>query len=222
MAMTLPIKPSTMSFFERFFMRHNSSPLTKIVNYGFITALAALVPLNAQSFDRFKYGVLISYPQSTGDLKKFTSDKVSGEVGYGLFTELALSQQFAFRPRIERVAFKGENYASESLDTMANCLSFAGDLMLRHGSGTYFFAGANYLMPSINNRFRGGGSNLDNGLGVSAGIGWYSPKPGDGFGWAAILSSFGWELRYTKSLGLKLADEDFSFDWLQVSAFFRF
>jgi hypothetical protein len=199
-------------------MKRVYNTLANSLRYGFIATLATLAPLslNAQDRDIFKFGILASYQTSTGgDLKKFTTDN-SSPVGFsgGIFVEVGFTQRFAFRPRFEYGVFRAKSASSSSSDksSIANTMSAAGDLMLRFNNGLYLFGGADYLMPSLKDDFIGlDGQNIQSGLGATAGLGYYHPK----------LRGVGIEARYTKSFGLKLGDEDFEDEWIQISLNFR-
>jgi hypothetical protein len=202
-------------------MRYSIAPLTSLARYMLIAALAALAPINAQSVDRLKFGLLGSTLIPMGDLKDLKAPGKSFGMfgGGGVFLEMSLHQNFALRGNLEYTFFSESNSSSSSNSSsnndgegVANCLGATGELMLRHDNGFYFFGGVGYLMPKLNNRFLRNSPDLDGGMGISAGVGYYPP----------ILRGLGFEAKYIKSMSVKLGDKDFAFDWLQLSFTYRF
>jgi hypothetical protein len=205
-----------MHLSERIHMRHTSTSQTSIARYMLIAALAALAPLKAQSFDVFKLGFVGSFAVPAGDLKNmktWDSNSVSG-FGGGAFLEMSMHQNFALRGRLEYTSFtessgSSSSSSSSSSQGVATCFSATAEVMLRQDSGLYFFGGVGYLMPKLNDRF--GSPDLDGGMAVSAGVGYYPP----------ILRGLGFETKYTKSMSVKRGDNDFAFDGLQLSVTYR-
>jgi opacity protein-like surface antigen len=196
-------------------MRHASNTLTKaLCGGGFIFALAAAAPLNAQDF---RYGAQLSVVSPSGDLSKNAS------LGFGaaFLAEIPLNDKMAIRGKLDYLMFgeKTNNDYSES-KLSANIYGVTADYIYRfdsHDNGLFVMAGLGSVALTLKDKYEWASlSESANGFAIHLGVGYNFTR------------NLGAEVKLVTSNGVKIGEERgeeasaFATNWLQASFTYRF
>jgi hypothetical protein len=168
--------PHVMLFFWKLPMMHANTALTRIICVGFIAALAATSPLQAQKF-KFRFGGQLSVVNPTG----YLAERANLGIGADLSFEFCFGSHFAVRQNICYVLFGDKSvpehyyFGDYELKYKTDSIGFFIDGIFRFNSqdkGLYAFSGLGLLNSPSWRRSYYPDSISEPVIGITAGFGY--------------------------------------------------